>query len=156
MTLFKSKSEGRRDVDVNNPPQGSRASSLAAHRTLTLRSPPRPAWQLCCLRVVTCQILMNLHCVLCFSVSCMTLPPLHHHPSTPVHDALAPPISTHPSPPHPLPGLTPVLTFTDTAVCVAAWPVAPLPLLTPGLAMASPPHPRTTRARWARRSSRPA
>lgn len=104
------------DVDVNNPPQGSRACSLPAYRTLTPLNAPRPAWQLCCHRVVTCQILMNMQCVLFFCLM-HDNPPLHHH-----HHHLLPfsprawctpgltPVSSRPHPHHltHLPGLTPV------------------------------------------------
>lgn len=108
------------DVDVNNPPQGSRACSLPAYRTLTPLNAPRPAWQLCCHRVVTCQILMYMQCVLCFSVSCMTTP--HHHHLLPLPPS--PPCMMH-SRPHP--HFHPSDTTSPTS------PVSPLssPSLTP-------------------------
>lgn len=48
--------------DMNN----LTTSSLPATLHINASECPRPAWQHCCHRVFTCQILMNMHCVLCF------------------------------------------------------------------------------------------
>lgn len=152
-------SEQPYDVDVNNPPQGSRACSLPAYRTLTPLNAPRPAWQLCCHRVVTCQILMYMQCVLCFSVSCM-IPPTTITSSSHVHSCAwctsgLTPISTPLTPPHPPPRVHPWphLHWHCCMCCCMACGAAPLPGASPGTGL---PHPRTTRALWAQRSSRPA
>lgn len=147
------------DVDVNNPPQGSRACSLPAYRTLTPLNAPRPAWQLCCHRVVTCQILMNMQCVLFFCLMHDTpIPPPPPPPPPPVHDALPasplfPPVPSHTtSPTSPVSPLSP-LHWHRCMCCCMACGAAPLPGASPGTGL---PHPRTTRALWAQRSSRPA
>lgn len=119
--------------DMNNPTTGP--SSLPATLHINASECPRPAWQHCCHRVFTCQILMNMHCVLCFLSRAWPYPspPPPHLLFSPVHGALPPsqPNTTSPtSPSHPIHPLT----VTDTAVCVAAWPVAPP---TPRLALAS-------------------
>lgn len=145
--------------DIITSPQALYCS-LPATLHINASECPRPAWQHCCHRVFTCQILMNLHCVLCFLSRAWPPPLLPSPPLTsfylPVHGALSlhpPPSNTttiSPTSPRPDP-IHPSFTVTDTAVCVAAWPVAPD--ASPGT---GPTHPRTTRALWARRSSRPA
>lgn len=138
--------------DTNN--LTTRPCSLPAPLHINASECPRPAWQHCCHRVFTCQILMNMHCVLCFlslawpspftPLTSFSLPCMVHslHPPPPPSNTTSPTSPSHPI--HPF-------TVTDTAVCVAAWPVAPD--ASPGTGL---PHPRTTRALWARRSSRPA
>lgn len=135
-------------INMNNPTTDP--CSLPATLHINAAECPRPAWQHCCHRVFTCQILMYMHCVLCFlSRACPSPFTPAHLLFSPVHGALPPsPNTTSPiSSSHPIHPLT----ITDTAVCVAAWPVAPD--ASPGSGL---PHPRTTRALWAQRSSRPA
>lgn len=75
--------------DMNNPTTGP--CSLPATLHINAAECPRPAWQHCCHRVFTCQILMYMHCVLCFiSRACpspFTPPQLLF---SPVHGALPP------------------------------------------------------------------
>lgn len=139
--------------DMNNPTTGP--SSLPATLHINASECPRPAWQHCCHRVFTCQILMNMHCVLCFLSrawpSPFTPPPPPHLLFSPVHGALPPsqpnttsptsPVSPHP-PPH-------RHWHRCMCCCMACGP----PDASPGTGL---PHPRTTRALWAQRSSRPA
>lgn len=55
---------------------------------------PRQAWQHCCHRVFTCQILMNMHCVLCFLS--LVHGPLHPLTSFCPHHAWCTTPSPHP------------------------------------------------------------
>lgn len=85
---------------------------------------------------------MNMHCFLCFYLMhdalSLCLRPINSS-SSPVHGARSPFISlsitTSPT------SLFSPHTITDTAVCVAAWPVPPLPVM-PRLAWHWPPTPQ--------------
>lgn len=138
--------------DMNNPTTGP--SSLPATLHINASECPRPAWQHCCHRVFTCQILMNMHCVLCFlsrawpspftppSPTPPFLPCAWCTPSLPTqHHLTHLPVSPHP-PPH-------RHWHRCMCCCMACGP----PDASPGTGL---PHPRTTRALWAQRSSRPA
>lgn len=93
--------------DMNNPTTGP--SSLPATLHINASECPRPAWQHCCHRVFTCQILMNMHCVLCFLSrawpSPFTPPPLPHTSFSPL--CMVHSLPPNPTPPHPPPRLTP-------------------------------------------------
>lgn len=96
-------------LDMNNPTTDP--CSLPATLHINAAECPRPAWQHCCHRVFTCQILMYMHCVLCFlSRACPSpfTPTPSHLLFSPVHGALPPPplpnttsptSSSHPDPP---------------------------------------------------------
>lgn len=59
----------------------TRPCSLPATLHINASECLHPAWQHCCHRVFTCQILMNMHCVLCFlSLVHGPLPSLPSHP----------------------------------------------------------------------------
>lgn len=134
--------------DTANP-AGTGPSSLPAPLHINASECSRPAWQHCCHRVVTRQILINVHSVCVSSVLClMHAPPPPPHPTPPPPLSLrawlhpSPPTNTtsplllllppvvHPHPPTPSsPSLTPLY-----ASLHGLWPLPPTPRLAP------PPH----------------